>query len=112
MTLGHLQRYREEFGFDAVTYGDDGEKFGGWPETYQWVYEERYLHRFFQTLTEASDWLETVTFAEYVDRTPPKGRVYLPMASYEEMMEWSLPYEAGLRFRELKEELKNAAVDQ
>ena len=112
VTLGHLRHYREEFGFDAVTYADDGEKFGGWPETHQWVYEEKYLHKFFTALEEQSDWLETMTFGEYVDRHPPTGRIYLPMASYEEMMEWSLPYEAGLRFREFKEKLQSAEVDE
>lgn len=110
--LDHLRRYRDEWGFDAVTYADDGEKFGGWPETHQWVYEEKYLHNFFAALEEASDWLETMTFGEYVDRHTPTGRVYLPMASYEEMMEWSLPYEAGLSFRELKKELKATGVDE
>jgi len=112
VTLDHLRRYREEWGFDAVTYADDGEKFGGWPETHQWVYEEKYLHKLFTALEEQSDWLETMTFGEYVDQHPPTGRIYLPMASYEEMMEWSLPYEAGLRFREFKEKLKSAEVDE
>jgi 4-alpha-glucanotransferase len=112
VTLQHLRRYREEWGFDAVTYADDGEKFGGWPETHQWVYTEKYLHNFFAALAEQSDWLETMTFGEYLEEHPPAGRVYLPMASYEEMMEWSLPYEAGLHFRELKKELKAAEVDE
>ena len=112
VTLDHLRRYREEWGFDAVTYADDGEKFGGWPETHQWVYKEKYLHNFFAALEGQSEWLETMTFGEYVDGHPPAGRIYLPMASYEEMMEWSLPYEAGLRFRKLKEELKIAEVDE
>jgi hypothetical protein len=112
VTLDHLRHYQEEWGFDAVTYADDGEKFGGWPETHQWVYEDKYLHKFFTALEEQSDWLETMTFGEYVNQHPPTGRVYLPMASYEEMMEWSLPYEAGLRFRELKKELQAAEVDE
>jgi alpha-amylase len=112
VALDHLRRYWEEWGFDAVTYADDGEKFGGWPETHQWVYKEKYLHNFFSALEEASDWLETVTFGEYLDEHSPVGRVSLPMASYEEMMEWSLPYEAGLKFRELKRELKAATVDE
>ena len=112
VTLDHLRRYREEWGVDAVTYADDGEKFGGWPETHQWVYEEKYLHKFFTALEEQSDWLETMTFGGYLDQHSPTGRVYLPMASYEEMMEWSLPYEAGLRFREFKDGLQAAEVDE
>jgi alpha-amylase len=112
VTLDHLRRYRKEWGFDAVTYADDGEKFGGWPETHQWVYKEKYLYNLFAALEEQSDWLETMTFGEYLDGHPPTGRVYLPMASYEEMMEWSLPYEAGLSFRELKKELQASKVDE
>jgi alpha-amylase len=112
VTLEHLRRYHEEWGFDAVTYADDGEKFGGWPETHQWVYKEKYLHNFFAALEEQSDWLETVTFGEYLEECPPTGRVYMPMASYDEMMEWSLPYEAGMRFRKLKKTLKAAEIDE
>jgi len=112
VTLNLLRGFREEWGVDAVTYADDGEKFGGWPETHQWVYEEKYLFDFFKALTEQSDWLETLTFGEYLDGHSPTGRVHLPRASYEEMMEWSLPYEAGLRFRELKESLKNSDVPE
>ncbi len=112
VTLDHLRGFREDSGFNLVTYADDGEKFGGWPETYQWVYQEHYLQKFFKALEEQSDWLETLTFGEALDRYSPAGRVYLPMASYEEMMEWSLPYEAGLRFRELKEELKTSNVPE
>jgi len=112
VALGHLRRFRDDWGFDAVTYADDGEKFGGWPETHQWVYKEKYLHRLFTGLEEASDWLETVTFSEYLDEHPPVGQVHLPKASYEEMMEWSLPYEVGLSFRELKKEMKTTEADE
>ena len=112
VTLEHLRRYRDEWGFDAVTYADDGEKFGGWPETHQWVYKEKYLFNFLTALEKQSDWLESMTFGEYLENHPPAGRVYLPMASYEEMMEWSLPYEAGLRFRKLKGELAASKVDE
>ena len=31
---------------------DDGEKFGGWPDTYKWVYEEGWLEKFFTALEE------------------------------------------------------------
>lgn len=111
-TLKHLRRFRDENGFDAVTYADDGEKFGGWPETYEWVYERGYLKNLFTALSRNEDWLETVTFGEYIDRTPPAGRVYLPMASYDEMMEWSLPPAAALRFEEFKEKLKECGLPE
>ncbi len=70
---------------------DDGEKFGVWPETYRTVYEEGWLERFFTLLEQNSEWLETTTFTEYLEKEPPRGRIYLPTASYMEMGEWALP---------------------
>jgi alpha-amylase len=76
---------------DLVVFGDDGEKFGLWPGTYDYVYEEGWLRSFFQYLSDNSSWLKTVTFSEYMEKQPPKGRVYLSCESYKEMGEWSLP---------------------
>lgn len=73
----------------AITYADDGEKFGLWPGTYKWVYEEKWLERFFQALLDNQDFIEVITPAEYVSRQRPTGRIYLPCASYKEMLEWS-----------------------
>jgi alpha-amylase len=77
-----------------VTMADDGEKFGVWPETYHSVYVEGWLERFFTLLEQNSEWLETTTFSEYLTKEPPRGRVYLPTASYMEMGEWALPTRA------------------
>jgi hypothetical protein len=77
-----------------VTMADDGEKFGVWPETYHSVYEEGWLERFFALLEQNSEWLETTTFSEYLTKEPPRGRTYLPTASYMEMGEWALPTRA------------------
>ena len=78
--------------------GDDCEKFGGWPGTFKHCYEDRWLERFFRALEEASDWLSMTTLSEYLDTQPPLGRIYLPTASYEEMMMWALPLEAAREF--------------
>lgn len=75
----------------AVTYADDGEKFGLWPDTYKWVYEERWLARFFEQLTANAEWLHVKTLGEHFAASAPTGRLYLPTASYDEMMEWALP---------------------
>ena len=91
----------------AVTYADDGEKFGLWPDTYKWVYEERWLARFFQALTDNADWLHTKTLGEHHAQAPPTGRLYLPAASYDEMMEWALP--AG-RIGEFERAVKEAGA--
>ncbi|MGP0628758.1 alpha-amylase/4-alpha-glucanotransferase domain-containing protein [Nitrospina sp. 32_T5] len=111
-TIEYLKRFRDENGFDAVTYADDGEKFGGWPETYEWVYEKGYLKNLFGALEANRDWLETVTFGDYIQNTPPVGRVYLPMASYDEMMEWALPHRAASRFEDLKAQMKERGMDE
>jgi 4-alpha-glucanotransferase len=91
----------------VVTYGDDGEKFGMWPGTKEWVWEKGWLREFFQRLTDASDRIVTSTFSDVMDQTPPTGRVYLPTASYEEMGEWTLPAEAQERYLHVRHRLEH-----
>lgn len=91
---------------NAAILGDDGEKFGVWPGTHRHVYTNGWLERFFRTVEDNSDWVETATFAEYVDRERPRARVYLPTSSYPEMMEWALPTETRRSFVRLKEKLE------
>ena len=43
---------------------------------------------FFSLLSERTDRIETSFFATQLDSRPPAGRLYLPTASYEEMMEY------------------------
>ncbi|TWU56741.1 Alpha-amylase 1 [Rubripirellula tenax] len=78
----------------VLTFGDDGEKFGTWPDTKSHVYDQGWLRGFFDALTENADWLHTVTLGEAVRRMPSVGKVYLPDCSYREMTEWALPVEA------------------
>jgi alpha-amylase len=73
----------------AITFADDGEKFGLWPKTHRWVYEEGWLDQFFAALERERAWLTTTTFHDYVEEVGPSGSVYLPGGSYEEMLEWS-----------------------
>jgi len=80
--------------------GDDGEKFGLWPGTKKWVYEEGWLARFLEMLTREQ--IRTATFAEALDERPAAGRVYLPPASYEEMMEWVLEPGPAAALKSLK----------
>ena len=110
VTLEHLRKLKDQHA--AVTYADDGEKFGSWPDTYQWVFEEEYLRKWFAALAGQTDWLETMTFSEYLDSHAPTGRVYLPMASYDEMMEWSLPTGVSRQFVDFKKELRAAGFEE
>ncbi len=53
--------------------GDDGEKFGLWPGTHEWVYEEGWLRKFMEFVKAEN--INTMTFSEYIDSTPPGGKV-------------------------------------
>lgn len=104
--IAFLARLGERGPGAAVTYADDGEKFGLWPGTHQWVFEERYLERLFGLLEQNAEWLRLQTFSEYLDAHPPTGRVYLPSASYDELMEWALPTDAAKALEDRRVELE------
>jgi len=106
-TIDYLRGVANESGDRCVTLMDDGEKFGGWPDTYKWVYEDGWLESFFKALEDNADWITCSTFAEYVDNHPPLGRVYLPAASYSEMGEWSLPAQVSREYGNLRHELSD-----
>ncbi|HEX5411197.1 MAG TPA: alpha-amylase/4-alpha-glucanotransferase domain-containing protein [Terriglobia bacterium] len=84
--------------------GDDAEKFGIWPGTHELCYTRSWLEHFFQAIEDAGDWLETTTLARFMAAHKPLGRVYLPTASYPEMMEWALPPRACQEFLQCLEE--------
>ncbi|HVP90953.1 MAG TPA: alpha-amylase/4-alpha-glucanotransferase domain-containing protein [Terriglobales bacterium] len=83
---GYLKEIRAAGG--AAILGDDGEKFGLWPGTKKWVYEEGWLERFLAFVEERE--VRMMTGSEYLEAEAPAGRVYIPPASYEEMSEWVL----------------------
>jgi len=82
------------------TLGDDGEKFGAWPGTHDWVYNKGWLNDFLNRL-EKESWIQTV-FLKDIARKKPAGRIYLPTSSYEEMGEWVMSAERGKEYDELK----------
>jgi hypothetical protein len=92
--------------------GDDGEKFGGWPNTYEYCWEEGggWVERFFTALEREGSWLRTVKLGDWLASQPPKGPVYLPTASYQEMEEWSLPPDAVRRRRAFRASLEKAGI--
>jgi alpha-amylase len=88
-----------------LTYGDDGEKFGVWPGTKDWVWGKGWLDGFFRMVGERPDLVELGHFEEELAH-PPSGRVYLPVASYEEMMQWALPAETTAKYSVFVDKLK------
>ncbi|MEW6142398.1 MAG: alpha-amylase/4-alpha-glucanotransferase domain-containing protein [Chloroflexota bacterium] len=86
--------------------GDDGEKFGIWPQTYKHCWKDGWIESFFQALEANRDWLHTITLGDYAKRFPPAGRVYLPCATYDEMLEWALPAGRSAEIVDIKHRLE------
>lgn len=107
VTIDYL-RSLDRRGHDrVVVFADDGEKFGIWPDTYDTVYTQGWLSRFCRLVEKNHGWLRTLTPGDAVESTPPAGRLYLPAASYAEMLHWALPSpDAFMEFEEFEKELK------
>jgi len=88
---------------------DDGEKFGLWPKTYEWVYEKGWLESFLKRFEE-EDGLQALHFKEYMKTQPAKGLAYLPNVSYFEMGEWSLNVEGASAIERASELLADSPL--
>jgi alpha-amylase len=88
--IAYLKQVDDEHGAQALAvFADDGEKFGGWPGTYNFIFKERWLHKFFVALEKAADWLRVTTPSKYLDAHPTTQTVQLPPGSYAEMQAWA-----------------------
>ena len=105
-TITYLRDIADRFTNAVIVFGDDGEKFGTWPDTKQHVYHDGWLQSFFQALSANRDWLSTTTLAEAAAGASPWGKVYLPDASYREMTEWALPVERQLDYDDLVHDMQ------
>lgn len=84
----------------GAIYFDDIEKFGIWPETYQWVYEKGWLEQFIQGIL-ASPRITASHYRDYHASERSRGIIYLPTTSYIEMNEWTLPADLANRYADL-----------
>ncbi|MFA4646879.1 DUF1926 domain-containing protein [Pyrococcus kukulkanii] len=103
--LDYLHSLDDEDESKVAVFHDDGEKFGIWPGTHEWVYKKGWLREFFEKVT-SDERINLMLYTEYLKRFKPKGLVYLPIASYFEMSEWSLPAEQAKLFVEFVNELR------
>ena len=87
-----------------ASMGDDMEKFGAWPHTFEHCYRDGWLDNFFSAIEANYEWLEMVPPGEALASHAPLGRVDLPTASYTEMMEWVLPTSVRQKFHALLDE--------
>lgn len=104
-TVNYLRGIAEQHPDSVVVFGDDGEKFGTWPDTKKHVYADGWLRRFFDALNENRQWLKATTLAEAVDNVTPVGKIYLPDGSYREMTEWALPVEKQIEYDQITHDL-------
>ena len=103
--IAYLESLADESGQAAAVYFDDIEKFGIWPETYEWVYEKGWLKAFIEGVLNSSV-IHTMRYSDYHEQARTLGVVYLPTASYSEMNEWTLPVPAAHHYGDMVEREK------
>jgi hypothetical protein len=91
---------------------DDGEKFGGWPGTKEWVYTRGWLAQFCDAIAAlvAAEEVRLTTPGAALREVTSAGLAYLPTASYREMETWALPANAVARLSALEGDLGEQRV--
>ena len=103
-----LIRGADVSGRRLFVFGDDGEKFGLWPGTHKWVWDEGWMKNFVEEIIANRDLIKLTTFGDWIDKHPPMGTVYLPTISYFEMSEWTLPSELSSKFADKVHQLRDS----
>ena len=105
-TASYLRDLRAR-GRQLAVLVDDGEKFGGWPGTKEWVYERGWLDEFLDSMTGlvTAGEIRLSTLVAALDAVPSGGIAYLPTSSYREMEGWSLPPAAAARLAGIERDL-------
>ncbi|HLX34795.1 MAG TPA: alpha-amylase/4-alpha-glucanotransferase domain-containing protein [Candidatus Limnocylindrales bacterium] len=104
--VAYLREHADETGERLGTMGDDGEKFGAWPDTFEHCWGKgRWVERFFEALEANADWLTTIRPSDWLADHRPIGRVAIPPSSYAEMNEWSGGFwrDFQVRYREIND---------
>jgi 4-alpha-glucanotransferase len=105
--VSYLESLADDSKSAAAIYFDDIEKFGIWPETYEWVYERGWLRNFIEGVLN-SDIIKPMRYSDYHAMAKTRGVVYLPTASYIEMNEWTLPVPAAHHYADLVQQEKHS----
>lgn len=104
-TIDYLRHIAEQFPRAICVFGDDGEKFGTWPDTKRHVYDNGWLNQFFELLVQNQSWIKTVSLSQAMQEVAPVGKIYLPEGSYREMTEWALPVGRQQVYEDLTHEM-------
>src|SRR5712692_6315006 len=86
----YLRELRQA-GRPLALFVDDGEKFGGWPGTKDWVYTRGWLAQFCDAVAAlvAGGEVRLTTPGTALREVASAGLAYLPTASYREMEAWA-----------------------
>lgn len=95
----------------SIVWGDNGHKLGLWPESYEKIFEAKWLEDFFKTL-EQSDRFECSSPLAYLNRFSPTGKIYIPSCCNEEMLRSCMPTEFFQRIESIEQKLKLADFDE
>ena len=110
-TIELLRKLATPDGSRILVMGDDGEKFGSWPETYDYCWNNNgdpgWVDKFFTLLEQNSEWLHTIPLGEYARTHSALERIYIPTSSYIEMTEWALPPKKSYLFGKLLHTLED-----
>jgi hypothetical protein len=100
--IEHLREHATEAGERVGMMGDDGEKFGAWPSTWEHCWGKgHWVEDFFGAIEANAGWLATVRPRDWLETHDPIGRAYIPTSSYAEMGEWALPPAESFEFTEV-----------
>ena len=100
--------YLESIADENISAGvifDDGEKFGIWPKTYEWVYEKGWLESFIKRVLDSKT-IKPMLYSEYLKVTKPISLAYLPTTSYIEMGTWALDAKDANKFDKMQKDIE------
>lgn len=74
---------------------DDLEKFGMWPNSYEWCYKKNWLKKFFAKMEKLS-----IHFQDFISNTKPISLAYIQNLSYPEMQKWCLKADKYIKYKD------------
>ena len=94
-----------------VVFSSDAEKMGEWPAGDRTTHDICYVSGYnshpwipdFLKMIEETPWIIPTTLSEYLTVFTPSSLIYLPTVSYDKLSVWSLPSDAQIGYKKMKE---------
>ncbi len=101
-TINYINAFNDNAFF---VFADDGEKFGIWPGTYDWVYGSNWLEHFLSEISNVVEFILPKVFFSTYDK--PLKKANPPAGSYTELGEWALKFEAQIQYNDYVDTIKS-----